>query len=1255
MFSLLITVLSIVLVATLAMSTLYYMGAIYTDGAAKAQAMTVRLQGQQIFGAMELYYSAHGTWPQDIAELVAGEYLRGEPPIPEAISRAPSMLELVLPSAMASGTARWEIPIPGRPHAWVADGVNAVSCQALNGAALQNTTVYKYLDPGYKDQCAGLGPFTYFTTLERDTVRSDFDGRMLADGTPLVLPLETENTIVIDGKGIRLVNAPPPPPPEEINNDIPPPQAGDPGYSFSIAYVDDVTGISQDALAGLNVLNTVGGERNVDFVVTNTGEHPLTFRGSNAIGTYYALNWDGCAQQTVQPGESCYLYGLLYTPQALGEYQAAAVTLSTTRPNAPVVQFELGATAVMPQIAASPFALDLGSVIFGEAHTGDLQLSNLSPGRVPVSLSTQGTDAVLLRADDCVALPCMATITTVPVNVVKALSANTGVLVTVGVPGFTVAQLVPVSAEWRDPWDIVDDGPAARAGQSGFAFSVTYTDTVTGAAHNALAGLNVSNTVGSDRVVDFVVRNTGSVAMTMSAATMAGPHYVLGWDGCTGMTLQPNVSCFLYGTLRAPLQLGYYAGAMITIGGTNPSAPIQKVKLAGNAVMPQISTTTEWLNLGTAPVGAYHTGTFVIRNLSPGRAPVTITAQGSDAAKFNNTGCWTQPCTTTVTTVPQASTLTTEGDTMLLVRMGPPGFVVEKMIPVSASWFSITANPNVVATASALAGSNSAFSGTWTAGVSSRRGLFIRNTGSANLSLSYSITGPGAEHFQLTDMLQSDNSSSMYNTPCYGNETEGGCTVATLSPARPHVYMVVNFNAKAAGTHTATLTINTNSASAPQIVIPLSGTSAFNVTAALSTNVATTVAPSGAFGSFGVNVAIPRAIFIRNAGTAGALAADLTISGSDAFTIADYRWVDTSSNTTAACSIDYSGRAADCTARDALHPSPAPKHLWVNLMFAPGAAVGTHTGTLTVAHNGTNASPLTLALSATVQFDVTATASAAQGSNTTFSPNFGAGLVGMAVTRDLFIRNTGSYGMLATSFSLSGSPAFTATLYRQVNDASDWWMDCGLSSSGFSSTAPCVGHDRSDSSLLAGKYPNTQIRLRFLPDATGTHNATLTVTHTGTNASPIVLNLTGTATANPVAATASNQSGANGAFSGDFGARAVASLTTRDLFIRNTGSGGALSISRLEIPLGLWTQFRVIEMRTVNDAGVANATACGIGDGMLVTTTCTASALGGTYPHIRIRIQAQPAYSWWTDYDQLLITHNGSATVMPISLQVQGL
>lgn len=85
MFNLIITIISIALVAVLAIATIYYGGSAFTEGSAKAKASTLVAHAQQITAANTLYANANGgTATTDISGTLVSSYLTSAPKSPDA-------------------------------------------------------------------------------------------------------------------------------------------------------------------------------------------------------------------------------------------------------------------------------------------------------------------------------------------------------------------------------------------------------------------------------------------------------------------------------------------------------------------------------------------------------------------------------------------------------------------------------------------------------------------------------------------------------------------------------------------------------------------------------------------------------------------------------------------------------------------------------------------------------------------------------------------------------------------------------------------------------------------------------------------------------------------------------------------------------------------------------------------------------------------------------------------------------------------
>lgn len=87
MFSLIITIIAIALVAALAVASIYYGGDAMTKGTAKAAASTVINGAQQISAANTLYRTDNsGANAADVTTLVSNNYLAAAPALPKGVN-----------------------------------------------------------------------------------------------------------------------------------------------------------------------------------------------------------------------------------------------------------------------------------------------------------------------------------------------------------------------------------------------------------------------------------------------------------------------------------------------------------------------------------------------------------------------------------------------------------------------------------------------------------------------------------------------------------------------------------------------------------------------------------------------------------------------------------------------------------------------------------------------------------------------------------------------------------------------------------------------------------------------------------------------------------------------------------------------------------------------------------------------------------------------------------------------------------------
>lgn len=159
MFSLIVAIFSIALVAALALATLHYSGPSWTRSSAMTAAAALANQGEQLRGALTLYYTHKGVYPASLQDLVTEQYLKMVP-VPPSMGEAGTQSTAAL--AFAAKEA-WEVLAPGHPAFAVKESVSLAVCQELNALARGSDAIYGKVDGKIAAQCFGpaSGPFTY--------------------------------------------------------------------------------------------------------------------------------------------------------------------------------------------------------------------------------------------------------------------------------------------------------------------------------------------------------------------------------------------------------------------------------------------------------------------------------------------------------------------------------------------------------------------------------------------------------------------------------------------------------------------------------------------------------------------------------------------------------------------------------------------------------------------------------------------------------------------------------------------------------------------------------------------------------------------------------------------------------------------------------------------------------------------------------------------------------------------------------------
>lgn len=282
MFSLVVTIISIALVAALALATLYYGGDAFREGQTQAQASKVKNQAQQLLGAAVLYKANHGHYADTLEDMV-----------PEYLKTLPVAQAAAVASALAADD--WTLVAAGEPVFALTTSSSDV-CGSINEDAYGARGILTEALVGPQVQC--YGPLTTQLTTLASLNTSSLTTVAAAETIPLRLAAAPTDPLSSDW----LVSPCPDCLPVEAEN---PGNLG--GLSVSLAPITFSDPYPQ-----------AGGSVNLTF--TNTGASTLHFTQAPAVATvnFAVYNvWGSSCADPVPAGGSCMLT-IDFNPQVTG-------------------------------------------------------------------------------------------------------------------------------------------------------------------------------------------------------------------------------------------------------------------------------------------------------------------------------------------------------------------------------------------------------------------------------------------------------------------------------------------------------------------------------------------------------------------------------------------------------------------------------------------------------------------------------------------------------------------------------------------------------------------------------------------------------------------------------------------------------------------------------------------------------------------------------------------------------------------------
>lgn len=607
MFSLIIALISIALVAALALATLYYGGDSFNQSAAKAQAAKIVNQQQQLLGATDLFISEKGRIPNGVAELVSTGFLKTAPVAMQGVG-----------SVVAAGDD-WVMPAPGEQVVFVLPNPDTEVCQAYNERMMGMDGISPQAHEGYTSQCYGELGSHKVVVGKTSTALADAAGI-----TPAVLatseyttaglpPVENESSwVVVPSSLVSTGGGQSQPPADPAPVDPPPAQP-----------VGSVVALASNTAQNLTF--TAGGAA-VSGVVTysNTGDAPVTLTFSG-VSAPFSLSATSC---TAAASASCSVTVTLDNSTAVGDVPPQ--TLTATGADSGIVTTQVSAS-VRGSVAEliSSASITVPSQAYGvyDGNTvGSFSLRNA--GNEPMTLNIVNLDVPFGYANTCV-------------NVA---------------PGATCAINIYWSWVTATPQTFTSyltfNGAAA-----GNRNDLSVTGTLEGSYVSSSASFSLSADYSSSNAnrptQTLTVTNTGNVVGSFSFTPTSSRFKV---DSHTCSSVQPGANC----TVTISMDTNWYfsGGARdytsLVVGGASNYLQIYGSGFT-YATEAQWENSTTAFDFGTAPLNTPTSLTRVVRNVGnkPWAADGLVYNAPTDLVSNFVANCGTlqpgQACTVTFT------------------------------------------------------------------------------------------------------------------------------------------------------------------------------------------------------------------------------------------------------------------------------------------------------------------------------------------------------------------------------------------------------------------------------------------------------------------------------------------------------------------------------------------------------------------------------------------------------------------------------
>ena len=336
------------------------------------------------------------------------------------------------------------------------------------------------------------------------------------------------------------------------------------------------------------------------LTVTNTGTAAVNVASASITGAGYTIA-SGSPSGSLAVGQSVTVQ-IAFTPQATGS-ATGNFTIASDASNSPL-SVALTGTGTQPGLASTPASVNFGNVVVGATGSVSVNLSNTGSASVTITqASVSGTGFTMVGSPNGQTIQAGQSLSFTAQFLPASVGNATG--------SISVASNAPNS-----PMTITLTGAGTQAGLGVSPAAVNFKGVV----------------VGSSGTTTLNLSNTGSAAVTISQASVAGTGFTIS-GLAAGLTIQPGQNSSFTAQFQ-PTSTGSASGS-ISVSSNSPNSPMT-IALTGTGTQPEIGAIPSSAPFGNVTVGNTNSQTITLTN--GGTANLTISQGSVSGNGFKITG-----------------------------------------------------------------------------------------------------------------------------------------------------------------------------------------------------------------------------------------------------------------------------------------------------------------------------------------------------------------------------------------------------------------------------------------------------------------------------------------------------------------------------------------------------------------------------------------------------------------------------------------